>query len=179
MTITELAFLQPRRQYLKPKPPPKPKDGDPGPQGEIRPEGPPGPQGERGPIGPEGPQGPQGPRGAPGAKGERGDIGPKGDGGTGIEDILSAGADVLIRLTDGRDKRFRLNTSVPVGGGGSAGVSQLSSLSDVLLSSLQDGDSLVYDESSGKWINEYIPRVTVSAVEPSNPREGDIWIDIS
>lgn len=179
-----LAFLQSRRKFLKPTPPPKPKDGEPGPRGEIGPEGPPGPQGERGPVGPPGPEGPQGPRGVQGTKGERGVAGPKGDAGPrgalgargergepgvdgadgdGIDEILSAGSDVLVRLTSGRERRFRITAPVPVGGGSAGGVSQLSSLSDVLLSSLQDGDSLVYDEASGKWINEYIPRVTVSA----------------
>jgi hypothetical protein len=113
-----------------------------------------------------------------GPRGERGVQGPKGDEGNGIEDILSAGADVLIKLTNGDSKRFRISTAIPIGGGGS-GVSALSALSDVALTSPQHGDSLVYDSATGKWINDYIPRVIVSATEPSDPRVGDIWIDIS
>ncbi|TXH15053.1 MAG: collagen-like protein [Hyphomicrobiaceae bacterium] len=199
MPPSEVTFLQPRRKWLPDKPPPLPKDGEPGPmgppgpQGEPGPMGPPGVQGDPGPQGPRGIQGPKGdrgvagpkgdagPRGVPGPRGPQGERGPKGDEGNGIEDIVSAGADVLIRLTNGDSKRFRLNTSTPIGGGGSssAGVSALSALSDVAITSPEHGDSLVWDEVTSKWINSYIPRVTVSATEPTNPRIGDIWIDIS
>lgn len=117
-------------------PPAPPKDGEQGPPG---PPGPPGPQGEPGPqgpqgepgaIGPAGPQGPQGIAGPPGPKGDQGPSGPAGkpgadgkDGedGVGIEDIKSHGQDMIVKTSDGRERRLKIfgGGGTPWGGGGS------------------------------------------------------------
>lgn len=175
---------------------PPPKDGE---------QGPPGPQGEPGPQGPQGEPGPQGPAGqdgrngrdglngkdgAPGPRGERGQAGPQGpagkdgkDGkdGIGIDDIKAHGQDMLLKMSDGQEKRFKLlglSGGTPFGGGG-GGASKFEKLTDVNLTNLQDGQKIMWDAVQGKWINITSPTVTVSAYPPTNPRVGDIWFDIS
>jgi hypothetical protein len=52
-------------------------------------------------------------------------------------------------------------------------------LSDVEISSILDGDSLIYNSASSKWINQ-IPEgssVTISSNPPEDPDEGDLWFD--
>lgn len=52
-------------------------------------------------------------------------------------------------------------------------------LSDVEISSILDGDSLIYNSASSKWINQ-IPdgsSVTISSNPPAAPDEGDLWFD--
>jgi hypothetical protein len=52
-------------------------------------------------------------------------------------------------------------------------------LSDVEISSILDGDSLIYNSASSKWINQ-IPdgsSVTISSSPPAAPDEGDLWFD--
>ena len=104
----------------------KGKDGDPGPQGEQGDKGEQGPQGERGPAGPQGVQGPKGERGERGAAGPAGKDGKQGkdgkpgqdgkDGadGVGISEVKGYGQDVIFKLSDGKESRFKL----PAGGGG-------------------------------------------------------------
>ena len=116
--------------WIRKQPPPPPpadgKDGEPGPPG---PPGDRGPQGEPGPPGPEGPAGPQGAPGPPGPAGANGKAGKAGatgkdgqDGadGVGIDEIVSHGRDIEIRLTNGTVKRHTIGSSsrAPLGGGG-------------------------------------------------------------
>jgi hypothetical protein len=55
----------------------------------------------------------------------------------------------------------------------------IENLSDVEISSILDGDSLIYNSASSKWINQ-IPEgssVTISSNPPGDPDEGDLWFD--
>lgn len=67
----------------------------------------------------------------------------------GIKEVISHGSDMLVRLTDGKEKRFMIgggfSSSTQLGGGG------------VRLGST----------------------VTVSTTPPPNPSVGDVWFDIS
>lgn len=175
---------------------PPPKDGEqgpPGPQGEPGPQGPQGEPGPQGLIGPEGPQGPPGPAGRdgkdgrdgkPGPRGPAGAAGPQGpagDPGVGIDDVTAFGQDMLIKMSDGREKRFRLpqGGGTPFGGGGGGGSTTLAALTDTSVVGATDGQKLMYDGIIDKWVAVTSSTVTVSAVAPLNPRVGDIWIDIS
>lgn len=180
---------------------PPPKDGEPGPAGPQGEPGPQGPQGEQGPPGQDGKDGApgkdgrdgrDGKDGAPGPRGERGPAGPAGkdgkDGqsGVGIEDVKAYGQDMILKMTDGQEKRLKLlglggGTAFGGAGGssGGGGASSLSQLTDVNLTSLGDNQKLVYDASSSKWNNLTMATVTVSATAPVNPKVGDIWFDIS
>jgi hypothetical protein len=58
----------------------------------------------------------------------------------------------------------------------------LDSLSNVEISSLSDGDSIVWNSASSKWINQIIEggggsSVTISSSAPASPLEGDLWFD--
>jgi hypothetical protein len=58
----------------------------------------------------------------------------------------------------------------------------LDSLSNVEISSLSDGDSIVWNSASSKWINQIIEggggsSVTISSSAPVSPSEGDLWFD--
>lgn len=156
--------------YIREKEVPPPKDGEPGPPG---PQGEPGPHGEPGPQGPQGEPGakgdkgdpgergergepgqpgadgqpgPRGPKGEKGEKGDKGDPGEKGDDGVGIEDIKSHGADMLIKTSDGKERRFRLAGGKGGGTpfGGNPGVSsQISSNANNMATTGTDGGLLV------------------------------------
>jgi hypothetical protein len=55
----------------------------------------------------------------------------------------------------------------------------LDDLSNVEISSVIDGDSIVWNSASSKWINQ-IPEgssVTISSNPPGDPDEGDLWFD--
>jgi hypothetical protein len=58
----------------------------------------------------------------------------------------------------------------------------LDSLSNVEISSLSNGDSIVWNSASSKWINQIIEggggsSVTISSSAPASPLEGDLWFD--
>jgi hypothetical protein len=58
----------------------------------------------------------------------------------------------------------------------------IDSLSNVEISSLSDGDSIVWNSASSKWINQIIEggggsSVTISSSAPTSPSEGDLWFD--
>lgn len=69
--------------------------------------------------------------------------------------------------------------------GGGVGSSDLVSLSDVALGIIEDGDSLVYDSATGKWVNKTATAggtgitYTQSTTEPLDPAEGDEWFDLN
>lgn len=123
-----------REKKVKP-----PKDGEPGPQGPQGEPGPPGPAGQDGKDGKDGRDGvdgkdgapgrdgvngqdgqpgPQGPRGEKGEKGEPGPKGEDGKDGIGIDDVKAHGSDMLVKLTDGSERRFKLGRGggTPFGG---------------------------------------------------------------
>jgi hypothetical protein len=55
----------------------------------------------------------------------------------------------------------------------------LDDLSNVEINSVIDGDSIVWNSASSKWINQ-IPEgssVTISSNPPGDPDEGDLWFD--
>jgi len=101
----------------------------------------------------------------------------------GISEVKGYGQDLQIKLTDGKTHKFKLPGGGTAfgggGGGGGGGASSLEDLSDVNVSSAQDGDKLVYHSPTQRWRNEPGATVTVSATPPSDPRTGDIWFDIS
>lgn len=74
--------------------------------------------------------------------------------GVGITDISKTSTAGLvdtytITLSDGSTYDF----TVTNGSGGGGGASNLSDLGDVTITSLADGNILVYDNTTGKWIN--------------------------
>lgn len=90
---------------------------------------------------PDGEIGPQGPKGD---KGDKGDAG-----GSTVEytQSLQSGTKIGEIIINGT----KTNIFAPSGGSGS---STLSELTDVDLSTLSDGDVLVYDNTNGKWVNK-------------------------
>lgn len=125
--------------YIREKKAPPPKDGEqgpPGPQGEPGRDGVDGKDGRDGRDGVDGKDGlpgrdgvdgkdgRDGKDGKPGPRGERGLPGPAGkdgDDGVGIEDVTAYGRDMLVKLTDGTEKKFSLlglSGGTPFGGGG-------------------------------------------------------------
>lgn len=59
-------------------------------------------------------------------------------------------------------------------------VSALNDLSDVDLAGIADGDAIVYDQATGKWVpgeGGGGASVTVSTTAPSDPEDGDLWFD--
>lgn len=59
--------------------------------------------------------------------------------------------EVLVEVSDGVYQRCIAVNNV---GGGGGGASALSDLTDVNFTDLQDGQIIVYDLSSGKWVNQ-------------------------
>jgi hypothetical protein len=58
----------------------------------------------------------------------------------------------------------------------------IATLTDVDLTGLEDGQTLVYDETSGDWLPGLAgggASVTISATPPSEPEIGDLWFDSS
>ena len=59
-------------------------------------------------------------------------------------------------------------------------LASIGDLSDVDLTGVEDGETLVYDETLGKWIPGEASggaSLTVDSVSPSNPGEGDLWFN--
>ena len=150
-------------------------------------EGPPGPPGVRGlsgAEGPRGPVGPEGPRGAPGNKGDKGNPGPRG--------LIGPVGPPGLRGEDGREVELRRNQThvqwrykgdtgwfdlFPVpknvrskGGGG--GIHHIKDAADVNDSGITDGQVLVWDEATGK----YIPGEG-GAVESVNEQTGEVVLE--
>jgi hypothetical protein len=119
--------------------------------------------------------------GRPGTDGKPGRDGQDGAPGVGIDDIKAYGQDMLVALSDGTEKRFRLpgGGSAAFGGGGGGGASTLAALTDTDVAGAVDGQKLMYDGGLAKWVPVTSATVTVSATAPLNPRVGDLWIDIS
>jgi hypothetical protein len=60
-----------------------------------------------------------------------------------------------------------------------AAASAFIDLTDVQLTSLADGQKLIWDATASKWKNSNSATVTVSTTPPSSPKVGDLWFDIS
>jgi len=146
--------------WIRPAPPAEPVLPEKGDKGDAGPQGEPGPKGDKGDRGEPGEQGKPGPAGRdgkdgkdgkpgkdgnPGKDGAPGRDGADGQDGTGIEDIKSHGQDMLIKLTDGREQRFRL----PGGGSSSFGGSSASS-SGGIEDAPSDGN--YYLRKDGEWV---------------------------
>lgn len=56
---------------------------------------------------------------------------------------------------------------------------EMDELHNVAISSVADGQKLIYNGSTSRWENINSATVTVSATAPSSPRVGDVWFDIS
>lgn len=127
-----------------------------------------------------GPEGPQGPTGATGATGPQGPTGPTGNGiqsitktGTaGLVDtytiLFTNGTTTTFTVTNGQDgqgagdmtKAVYDSTNAVANAGGivayvtaHSGAGTLAGLTDVALSTLADGQSLIYDATAQKWVN--------------------------
>lgn len=124
-----------------------------------------GPQGPTGPTGPTGPQGPTGPTG-------NGIVSITKTGTAGLVDtytiLFTDGTTTTFTVTNGQDgqgagdmtKAVYDSTNAVANAGGivayvasQAGAGSLSGLSDVSLSTLANGESLVYNSTSQKWEN--------------------------
>lgn len=55
-----------------------------------------------------------------------------------------------------RGKWQNVHATLTGSGGGTGGATSLAGLSDVIISNLSDGQALVYNASSGKWINNVV-----------------------
>ena len=100
-----------------------------------------------------GPTGPTGPTGDTGATGATGATGPTGAG-------VPAGGTTgqVLAKVDGTD----YNTEWIVNTGGSGGASALSDLTDATITSPIGGQTLLYDESTSKWINVSFAEILAS-----------------
>lgn len=121
-------------------------------QGPIGPTGPvgnPGPIGPTGPIGPQGDSGPQGYSGPTGPTGPIGPTGPQGDTGS-------------------------------VGNVGPTGPTGSFDTSNVLLKTnkLVYNPTEDYHPATKKYVDDSIPKMTVSGTPPENPNLNDIWIQL-
>jgi hypothetical protein len=68
----------------------------------------------------------------------------------------------------------------PTGPTGPTGASTLAALTDVDLTGLSDGDTLVYDNDTSTWLpgaGGGGSSVTVSQTPPSSPSDGDLWFN--
>ncbi len=149
-----------------------------GPQGPQGPEGPQGVVGPQGPMGPQGPEGPQGPSGVSNVPGPQGPQGPQGpEGPQGVIDKMNLGSpyvegDILwLGSTPGtftRVKPTQPDHLVFIGvveranaGNGQIYVKpqngyELDELHNVLITSPQDGQGLVYENATTLWKNKNV-----------------------
>lgn len=130
--------------------------GAPGPRGERGERGPKGDRGERGPVGKDGRDGRDGKDGAPGARGEQGPKGEDGKDGVGIERIAASGSDMLVRLSDGTEQRFKVGSrsTTPFGGGGGSGggaVEQFTSTEPGIVPA-SGGGTTNFLRADGAWV---------------------------
>lgn len=136
-----------------------------------------------------GPQGPQGPTGETGATGPQGPTGATGNGITSITKTSTVGLvdTYTILFTDGTSTTFTVTNGQDGQGSGDmtkavydasnavadaggivayvqahSGVGTLAGLDDVALSSLADGQSLVYNATTQKWVNAQISYANIS-----------------
>ena len=128
----------------------------------------PGPQGPQGDDGPTGPQGPTGPTGATG----NGITSITKTGTSGLVDtytiLFTDGTTTTFTVTNGQDgqgsgdmtKAVYDSTNAVADAGGivayvaaHSGAGTLAGLTDVALTTLTDGQSLIYDATSQKWVN--------------------------
>ena len=123
-------------------------------QGEAGPMGPQGKDGKAGATGKDGAQGPQGERGVEGPMGFRGEQGPKGDQGEqGIQ-----GEEGPAGPQGSKGARGMIGQGIAEGG---------------------TTGQLLTKASATDYDTEWGLVLTVSATEPSNPTEGDLWVDIN
>lgn len=106
------------------------RDGRDGADGKDGKPGPAGPPGREGKDGRDGKDGKLGPRGERGPAGRDGKDGRDGSDGVRIADVKSYGQDMLMRMSDGTEFRFRLpgGGSTPFGGGGGGGSGSVTSI---------------------------------------------------
>jgi hypothetical protein len=161
--------------------------GERGDRGEIGPIGLRGLKGERGDFGEQGPAGIIGPVGPRGDNGDKGDKGDRGDRGLqGPEGDISSFRKELDDFRDAVDKRIsRIAFSAASGLARSPGSGEvnLHKLDDVDYSSLKgasDGQSLVYNATTGKWQASTISVsggiATVSTAELGSLTENDLVV---
>ena len=177
--------------------------GEDGPQGPVGATGAPGPTGPTGPSGgPTGPTGPTGPEGLLGSIGSTGPTGPTGaasnvTGPTGPEGPTGPTGptrqdSTVTGPTGPTGAAGTDGTSVPAGGTTgdllfkssandydySWSSLSLNTISDVVASSPNDGDVIVYDSDSGNWITDASGgQFTISETAPSTPDAGDVWFN--
>lgn len=109
--------------------------------------------GATGATGATGPQGPAGADGAPGTDGA-----PGADGFSPVITIKTDTSSEYVLHIETADDEF--DTPNLKGGGGSGGAEKLSQLTDVAISSVQDGNILQYNQTTQKWINTFISTMT-------------------
>lgn len=163
----------------------KGQKGDKGEKGEKGDKGERGEKGDKGDTGEQGPQGIQGEQGEPGAPGwpgldgddgKDGEPGPQGppgvDGSPDTPEDIRRKLEILKgdnRLDASAVKNIdRVVTSA--GGGGGGVIKEISA----------GNDNIVIDNTNfGYPTISLSPKITVSATEPSDPTENDLWVDIS
>ena len=80
----------------------------------------------------------------------------------------AAGKSIEIPEPMTREEMYLAAIAENGGGGGTGGVENLSELHDVNISNLQDGDFIVYDEATGKYINKQAEAVIVNYENADN-----------
>lgn len=112
-----------------------------------------------------GEQGSQGPQGIPGETGLQGETGPAGPG-------LAAGGTTGQIAAKASNSDYDTEWVTPV--------YDLANLTDTNVGSVADGDALVYDSATGKWIpGDAGGKFTVSDTAPVAPENGDTWFNSS
>ena len=131
-------------------------------QGSVGPTGPTGPQGDTGATGATGPTGATGATGADstvaGPTGAAGATGPTGlTGATGVGVPVGGTTGQVLAKINGTDYNTQWITNT--GGGGA---SALSDLTDATITSPIDGQTLLYNEATSKWVNVSFAEILAS-----------------
>lgn len=175
----------------------KGEKGDPGligPPGMAGPQGPPGPRGQIGPQGFDGKdaKGEKGATGPPGANGKDGNAGPEGPPGRdGSPDtpneVVRKVNQASEKIAFSQIKDFVIPTvvdrlpSISLFGNQGGGGARLQVNTDVTESLGQDVRKIVFS-GDGRRMADGVVRITtvvVSDTAPTNPEEGDLWVDTS
>jgi len=178
-------WIQPAPVEPEPDPIPGPEgpsgkdgiDGKDGVDGKDGADGKDGKDGINGRDGKDGKNGKDGKQGPIGKSGKDGKNGSDGLAGVGIADIIGFGHDLIIKMTDGSEKRFRLPSSSSSFGGGSSSISTVEE--EVVYSTNYDkvSDTIAY-------VGEALPGSPTSAsvwrIKRLDTADGDLvttWAD--